>query len=85
MTTSNLPAVRTSAALAVPQQRTTAEPAQPAPLRLSTGLLIVSVIAAFLAVVSVVADRAVQAVLASGVALGLLIVAGVERWREVNR
>ncbi|MCG5464258.1 hypothetical protein MED01_002423 [Micromonospora sp. MED01] len=83
MTTSNLPAVRTSTALAVPQQRTAvAEPAQPAPLRLSTGLLFVSVIGAPLAVVSVAADRMEQAVLVGGAALGLLGVAFVERHRE---
>ncbi len=83
MTTSNLPAVRTTTALAVPQQRTTAQPAVPAPLRLSTALFIVSAIVAFLAGVSVYADRMVQAALIGGAAGGLLIVAGLElRWEH---
>lgn len=83
MTTSNLPAVRNTAALAVrnadPQPQAVNVPA---PLRLSTALLIVSAIAAFLAGVSVAADRMGQAALVGGAALGLLLTSAVEGWRE---
>lgn len=83
MTTSNLPAVRNTTALAV--RNAEVEPQQvsvPTPLRLSTALLIVSAIAAFLAAVSVHADRMGQAGLVAGVAVVLLFAAGIDRWRD---
>jgi len=83
MTTSNLPAVRNTAALAVRQPEPEPQPAtRPAPLPLSTALLVVSAIAAFLAGVSVYAGRMEQAGLVGGVTVLMLFAAGIERWRE---
>ncbi|MGS2615128.1 hypothetical protein ACVCAH_11475 [Micromonospora sp. LZ34] len=84
MTTSNLPAVRTTTTLATAGQQPTPPTAveAPAPLRLSTALLIVSAIAAFLTGVSMYAGRNEQAALVGGAALVLLFAAAVERHRE---